>query len=220
MHEDTELAGVQGTAGISRRDMLRKSAVVGGAGALMWAAPSITKFGGAAFGDEHGNGTPASDFSNFGAVVICTPPATAEDPDPEPTLYRIKGDADNSGPEFTWSTEHGSLGGCEDFVPDWGIANDAFGPDLGASFVQDGDNYKLILGPLPLGSDYEGCEFSFYFDDENNVEAAAASLKQSICCIGPATATANELVWHGPFGAHPNSPDPCDEHDDFIGYGN
>ena len=56
MHEDTELAGVQGTAGISRRDMLRKSAVVGGAGALMWAAPSITKFGGAAWGTPLGKG--------------------------------------------------------------------------------------------------------------------------------------------------------------------
>ena len=55
MHEDTtfEAPGVGG--GISRRDMLRKSAVVGGAGALMWAAPSITKYGSAAFGAE---GTP------------------------------------------------------------------------------------------------------------------------------------------------------------------
>lgn len=53
---DDVTAGAQGTAaGISRRDMLKRSAVVGGAGALMWAAPSITKFGSAAFGTE---GTP------------------------------------------------------------------------------------------------------------------------------------------------------------------
>ena len=57
MHEDTtfEAPGVGG--GISRRDMLRKSAVVGGAGALMWAAPSITKYG-SAFGQDQDNGTP------------------------------------------------------------------------------------------------------------------------------------------------------------------
>lgn len=42
--------------GISRRDMLKKSAIVGGAGALAWAAPSITRYGGAAFGDT--TGTP------------------------------------------------------------------------------------------------------------------------------------------------------------------
>ena len=70
MHEDTELAGVQGTAGISRRDMLRKSAVVGGAGALMWAAPSITKYGSAAFGQT--DGTPLGrDLSYIAVLYDC-----------------------------------------------------------------------------------------------------------------------------------------------------
>jgi hypothetical protein len=40
--------------GISRRDMLKRSAVVGGAGALVWAAPTVTRFGGAAFGSTEG----------------------------------------------------------------------------------------------------------------------------------------------------------------------
>jgi hypothetical protein len=40
--------------GISRRDMLKRSAIVGGAGALVWAAPSVTQFGGRAFGDNAG----------------------------------------------------------------------------------------------------------------------------------------------------------------------
>jgi hypothetical protein len=40
--------------GISRRDMLKRSAVVGGAGALVWAAPTVTRFGGAAFGSTAG----------------------------------------------------------------------------------------------------------------------------------------------------------------------
>ena len=68
MHEDTtfDAPGVGG--GISRRDMLRKSAVVGGAGALMWAAPSITKYGSAAFGSE---GTPLTGFSYAAAILDC-----------------------------------------------------------------------------------------------------------------------------------------------------
>ena len=62
MHEDTtfDAPGVGG--GISRRDMLRKSAVVGGAGALMWAAPSITTYGARAFA-----GTPPPDLCPDGA---------------------------------------------------------------------------------------------------------------------------------------------------------
>ena len=40
--------------GISRRDMLKRSAVVGGASAMVWAAPSITTLGARAFGTEGG----------------------------------------------------------------------------------------------------------------------------------------------------------------------
>jgi hypothetical protein len=54
MHDDMNLGAEATATGISRRDLLRKGAVVGGAGALMWAAPSITKFGGAAFGQTEG----------------------------------------------------------------------------------------------------------------------------------------------------------------------
>ena len=85
MHEDTELAGVQGTAGISRRDMLRKSAVVGGAGALMWAAPSITKFGGAAFGQTDGTGRELSY-----AAICYTCPEVPGDPDSPMKTYAVK----------------------------------------------------------------------------------------------------------------------------------
>ena len=80
MHEDTtfDAPGVGG--GISRRDMLRKSAVVGGAGALMWAAPSITKYGSAAFGETEG--TPlGKDFSYIALRYQC---------DPNGTVYSIK----------------------------------------------------------------------------------------------------------------------------------
>ena len=69
MHEDSTVDTQGGAAGISRRDMLRKSAVVGGAGALMWAAPSITTYGARAFAgtpdanlcpDGEGSGQPRS----------------------------------------------------------------------------------------------------------------------------------------------------------------
>ena len=85
MHEDTELAGVQGTAGISRRDMLRKSAVVGGAGALMWAAPSITKFGGAAFGETDGTGRELSY-----AAICYTCPVDPADPEGAWDTFAVK----------------------------------------------------------------------------------------------------------------------------------
>ncbi len=72
MHEDTtyEAPGVGG--GISRRDMLRKSAVVGGAGALMWAAPSITKYGSAAFGDTAGTPVGNKGLSYIALIYSCT----------------------------------------------------------------------------------------------------------------------------------------------------
>lgn len=70
MQEDATVDATGVGSGISRRDMLRRSAVVGGAGAMMWAAPSITKFGGAAFGQTEG--TPAGkDFSYIALRYDC-----------------------------------------------------------------------------------------------------------------------------------------------------
>jgi hypothetical protein len=39
-------------AGLSRRELIKRGAVVGGAGALAWAAPSVTTFGAQAFAAE------------------------------------------------------------------------------------------------------------------------------------------------------------------------
>ena len=99
MHEDTtyEAPGVGG--GISRRDMLRKSAVVGGAGALMWAAPSITKYGSAAFGSE---GTPLTGFSYAAAVVRCN--------GTDYTDYRVKYERD----EGEFEDNPGNLPKCDE----------------------------------------------------------------------------------------------------------
>ena len=88
MYEDTTVDATGVAGGISRRDMLRKSAVVGGAGAMIWAAPSITKYGSAAFGSE---GTPLTGFSYAAAVVNCVD-GTADGTD-----YRVKYELDEGG---------------------------------------------------------------------------------------------------------------------------
>ena len=59
---------LQPVEGISRRDLLKRSAIVGGASAMVWAAPSITTLGGRAFGAE---GTKIEGFSYAAAVVQC-----------------------------------------------------------------------------------------------------------------------------------------------------
>ena len=211
MHEDTELAGVQGTAGISRRDMLRKSAVVGGAGALMWAAPSITKFGSSAFGEENDNGTPATDLSNFGAIVRCYDPADPTNQD-EWTFYKIKGNYDPETDDFSWepgdlqNTGGFSLGGCETHLnPDWDNAIKATGDvhfNATIGFAANGVDVVMTIGQPT----FEDCE-AVVFD------GVAASIKQGQCCIGPNDAQSNDttLYWVGPF---PNQ-EPC-THDDAL----
>ena len=54
--------------GISRRDLLKRSAIVGGASAMVWAAPSITTLGSRAFG---ANGTPLGGWSFVAFIVVC-----------------------------------------------------------------------------------------------------------------------------------------------------
>ena len=64
--------------GISRRDLLKRSAIVGGASAMVWAAPSITTLGGRAFG---ANGTPLT--ASFVAFIV-------ECPNDLKSPYRVK----------------------------------------------------------------------------------------------------------------------------------
>ena len=135
MHEDTELAGVQGTAGISRRDMLRKSAVVGGAGALMWAAPSITKFGGAAFGAE---GTPPTGFSYGAAIVDYDPRPGAGDPGHDG--YRIKFEQDDG----EWDDAPGTAGGTGNALPACETTIDATA--WNAASPRDGGDFGIVIG--------------------------------------------------------------------------
>jgi hypothetical protein len=107
--------------GISRRDMLKRSAIVGGAGALVWAAPSVTRFGGSAFGDT--NGTPVGKGLSYIALrYSCTNTA-----DGDPIYRYIKFDnydADND----TWvCTNTNNLATNQNATPGCtvGWANDA-----------------------------------------------------------------------------------------------
>jgi len=181
--------------GISRRDMLKRSAIVGGGAAMVWAAPSVTTFGARAFGD---NGTPASDFSNYGAVIDCGG-----------TRYRIKADYDEKTDVLKWSLP-GTLGGCESafgdaFFEDWCDSTPADGGTLGVGF----DFGEDIVLRAPAG-----CTF---------IEGAASSLKQGQCCYeGTVSGDGTTLTWYGPFsngapcldgngneGFAPGSPTKC-----------
>jgi hypothetical protein len=171
--------------GITRRDMLKRSAIVGGASAMVWAAPSITTFAPRAFGS---NGTPASDFSNFGAIIVCV-----EEGQPD-KYYKVKGDVPEGeeAPNFAWDPDPGQLGGCEDYVSGWGTATPAYGPDLGVSFVQSGANYVMTIDNAVTPAD---C--TFYV-----VNGVAASLKQGTCCVPADKVEPYRIEWYGPF---PNS---------------
>ena len=220
MHEDTELAGVQGTAGISRRDMLRKSAVVGGAGALMWAAPSITKFGSAAFGDEHRTGTPLGGYSNAGALIVC--PLTGydfgksfDDPDNEGDyeLFRAKVEFDDKAdpPDWDWEVAAGALGGCETHLDAWGDAADvnaAKRAELGLVWTDppgtvdvNGVTYNVFEMKITGATD---CFFA-----NEHYEGVVSSLKEGTCCIKADRINDRTLRWYGPF---PNGQkDPCSD---------
>ena len=97
--------------GISRRDMLQKSAIIGGAGALAWAAPSITKYGGAAFGDS--DGTPMGKGISYIALQYsCDLDAEGK---AKPGSYRyIKFDDYSEGTFFGWKCQTGNFStpGC------------------------------------------------------------------------------------------------------------
>ena len=55
--------------GISRRDLLKRSAIVGGASAMVWAAPSITTLGSRAFGAS--GSPPGRGWSHVAFLVTC-----------------------------------------------------------------------------------------------------------------------------------------------------
>jgi hypothetical protein len=176
--------------GISRRDMLKRSAVVGGASAMVWAAPSITTFGARAFGST--SGTPRSIFSNFAALIKCTKNGTT-------TTYRLQYEVDEGG----WvepGTAQNVAGGCVNSLglyDEWsaaGVVNPAAPYDLSAEGM-NGSPLTLTWGvnvTLCVADDVD-CTF-----DLNG--GGVASLKQSTRCVeGEVSENGKCIVWKGPF---------------------
>ena len=85
--------------GISRRDLLKRSAIVGGAGAMVWAAPSLTTLAPRAFGAD---GTKIQGFSYAAAVVKC---GAGDDS----RWFRVKYQKDEGG----FENQPDGLPGCE-----------------------------------------------------------------------------------------------------------
>ena len=170
MHEHSTVDTQGGAAGISRRDMLRKSAVVGGAGALMWAAPSITKFGSAAFGETEG--TPVGKELSYVAIEYdCNPPGgddndlrgvikfnVDEDEHGNPTLTECntpagggpnEGELQTPGCPFDDSAGNGPLD-CDDFAVSF-PNNDLYTVDVCLSPSDPGHEDDCILSGVGVG---------------------------------------------------------------------
>jgi hypothetical protein len=175
--------------GISRREMMKRSAIVGGASALVWAAPSVTTFAPRAFG---ANASPVSDFSNFGILLTCTNP---EDPD-DVTTYAIQYEVDEGGFVEAGQGQGNILGGCAqgDFLTNWNSATPAPPPDFSKGVLVSIGTNIVITVP----DDKPDCIFK--------ADAAVGALKQGDCCYyGTVTDGGKKITFTGPF----DNQSPC-----------
>jgi hypothetical protein len=188
--------------GISRREMLKRSAIVGGASAMVWAAPSVTTFAPRAFGTE---GTPVSDFSAFGALITCVRQTESGQ---VTTTYRVKANQSGALPNITWEDPAGqNIGNCfnsEDLATFKALFQASTtvgigGDKLGIIFEPWGTGYKMTLPETSPG--YGDCEFTFY-------GGAAAVIKQSNCCL-PATTNGGKTIYFTGLEPNPNKEDVC-----------
>jgi hypothetical protein len=187
--------------GISRREMLKRSAIVGGASAMVWAAPSVTTFAPRAFGTE---GTPFSDFSAFGALITCV---RMVDGQQVTTTYRVKANQSGALPNIVWEDPAGqNIGNCFN-APELASFKTAFqgatgidGELLGIVFEPWGTGYRMVL-PAMSPEPYGDCTFSF-------VAGAAAVIKQSNCCL-PATPNGGKVIYFTGLDPNPNKEDVC-----------
>lgn len=124
------------TQGLERREFLQRSALVGGAAALAWAAPSVTSYGAKAFGSTV---SPVpSQFSYLVAQLVCGQGADA-------VTYTVKWDQNNG-----WQT------GETPFCPGYPDA-DKLGSELGLTITNvPGDDDSLYIC-RPADSE---CEFT------------------------------------------------------------
>lgn len=115
-------------SGLERREFLQRSALVGGAAALAWAAPSVTSYGARAFA----SGTPPQELPEFSHLLILSREIGTED------YFRSKLENDE-----TWTKPEGANqgipqgGGCfggrpftENNGAEWDGATPVLGPDV------------------------------------------------------------------------------------------
>jgi hypothetical protein len=168
----------QQPASMDRREMLKRSAVVGGMGAMMWAAPTVTAFGPRAFG---ATGSPLSGFSYVAALVTCSGTVTGS--------YKVKYEVD----EGAWEGDPGALPGCDGtYSAAWkaawdsatGVKGDA--PPLNITVSQSGNLLTLTLN-AEAGS---GCTFEFNGGVNGVVKEA-----QSNCATGSVGADGTTLTF-------------------------
>jgi len=121
--------------GLSRRDMLKRSAVVGGA--LVWTTPAVQSLAGPAFASE---ATVQFDESSYVAMVV---------EDSDGNKLRVKWENDNGG--GSWEPSPGEPPGqmeCKGQVEHWKDAEDADGGDLGIGDTVSGG---VVTFSFPAG---------------------------------------------------------------------
>ena len=93
MSDDLSPTEVSPQLGMSRRDLIRRGAILGGT--LVWAAPAVQTFARPAFGQDT-NGTPLKGVSFVAAVVVC-----------DGEYFRVKANLNQSTGQFIWECDPG-----------------------------------------------------------------------------------------------------------------
>lgn len=138
--------GGHGEAGLSRRDLMRRGALL--AGAAAWSTPVVRSLSQPAFAAE---GTPDGKVSWVGFVLS---PATGTGDTRRVKWEEGAGWEDEPGPT---SEESGPSADCVAQISGWDAADPANGGDLGVQ-IQLFDDGDTVEATLPSGSD-------FVFDD-------------------------------------------------------
>ena len=125
--------------GITRRDLLKKGAALGGA--VVWVTPIVQSVGmGRAFAQTPSPCTPG--ISYIAMNVICDDRITIPDTDPD-DKYFIKWE---DGQFMEWEVDPGSVPGCELELTPWGTKID--GALLGFSITIDTSGIAMVtVGP-------------------------------------------------------------------------
>ena len=194
MSDDLSPTEVSPQLGMSRRDLIRRGAILGGT--LVWAAPAVQTFARPAFGQET-NGTPLEGLSFVAAVVNC---GTQDAPD----YQRVKA---NFNGTFVWECDPGpdDLHQCEpDEVPQfWLDATKVVGGGEQAATDKDCPNTpRLGITIETADTDGDGkidwVRLCLPNSDCTFVEGIAGVVKEAQACTTGSNG-GNCLTFTGPF---------------------